>query len=285
MSAASAEVREIDVIAVCYQYPADRVAANLLRIAQSHRVVLRGVLVCNDAQRIPTSLKDRGFDVMRGSNGLLDFSGFFEGLDRLSSTRPRTATTNVLFVNDSLFTKHATSCVLGRVLGLDALLRQLRMPAMAGKLDAYRAICMRNPWSGHSGYITSFCFLLNALALPLMQQLTADARADGVLEDAEVGDASWGGRLPDDFREMLRAHLLYSHSPFQWPAARHSTADLLRRKAGTSYFEHRLSGHLGKSGVVVPINAGLRSIASVAISERMALLARAIGAKIGLRSW
>ena len=223
-------------------------------------------------------------EILRGSNRLLDFSGYFEGLDHLLVRHPEAVASNVLFVNDTLVTKHAATCILRRVLGLDALVGSLRVPAMSGKLDPYRAICMRNPWSGHPGYITSFCFLLNALALPLIQQLTADAQADGVLGSEEVSDAGWGRQLPHDFREMLRAHLLYPESPFLWPAAVSSSPDLLRRKASSSYFEHRLSGRLGQSGVVVPINAGPRSIASIAVSERMARLSRALGAKIGFLS-
>jgi len=276
--------REINVVAVCYQRPADRVAVGLQRIAQHHGVALRGVIVCNRSQQVQVRLQDSRFDLIQGSNALLDFSGFFEGMERLLSTRSEAASSNILFVNDTLFTKHAASCILGRVLDLDVFLERLSAPAISGKLDPYRAICMRNPWSGHSGYITSFCFLLNSLALPLMRQLPADAHIDGLLGDAEVGDLGWGSQLPHDLREMLRAHLLYPGSPLLWPAARSSNSDLLRRKAASSYFEHRLSGHLGKSGVVVPINAGPRSIASVALNERMARLSRAIGAKLGVSS-
>ena len=159
--------REINVVAVCYQRPPDRVAASLQRIAQRHGVALRGVMVCNRAQQVPARLQDSGFDVAPGSNALLDFSGFFEGLERLLSTRPEAAAGNVLFVNDTLFTKHAASCILGRVLGLDALMRQLQVPAMAGKLDPYRSICRQNPWSGDRGFVTTFCYMLNARGLPL----------------------------------------------------------------------------------------------------------------------
>jgi hypothetical protein len=272
----------VHLVAVCHQLRPEAFVAKLQSLASGCGITLRGVVVSNNAAHAWTAMP-REPEILRGSNRLLDFSGYFEGLDHLRVRHPKAVASNVLFVNDTLVTKHAAACILGRVLGMDALVGSLRVPAMSGKLDPYRAICMRNPWSGHSSYITSFCFLLNSLALPLMQQLTADAQADGVLGGAEIGDLSWGRQLPDDFREMLRAHLLYPDSPFLWPAARSSSSDLLRRKASSSYFEHRLSGHLGRSGVVVPINAGPRSIASIAVSERTARLSRAIGAKMGFR--
>jgi hypothetical protein len=160
MSAASPGLREVNVVAVCYQCPADRFVASLQRIAQRHGVALRGVLVCNRAQELPAGLHELGFDAAAGSNALLDFSGFFEGLERLLATRPEAAAGNVLFVNDTLFTKHAAPCILGRVLRHDALLRQLKLPAIAGKLDPYRSICRQNPWSGDRGFVTTFCYLV-----------------------------------------------------------------------------------------------------------------------------
>ena len=87
-----------------------------------------------------------------GSNVQLDFSGYFEGFDRLLVTDPDAAAANVLFANDSLLTHHATATILRHVLQLDGLLTQLLVPAMAGKFDPYRSICLRSPWSGHPGY-------------------------------------------------------------------------------------------------------------------------------------
>lgn len=280
MNRATAAPRHMHLVGVCHQLRPEAFVAKLQSMASACGVTLRGVVVSNNMAHAWTAMP-RGVEILRGSNQLLDFSGFFEGLDHLLVRDPEAAASNVMFVNDTLVTKHAATCILSRVLSLDVLLENLRVPAMGGKLDPYRAICMRNPWSGHPGYITSFCFVLNSLALPLMQQLAADAQADGVLGGTEVADANWGLQMPRELREMLRAHLLYPASPFLWPAARSSSPDLLRRKASSSYCEHRLSGHLGKSGVVVPINTGPRSSALIAISERMARLSRVIGPKIG----
>ena len=219
-------------------------------------------------------MDDSRFDLAQGSNALLDFSGFFEGLERLLATWPEAAAGNVLFVNDSLFTKHAASCIMGRVLGLDALLRQLQMPAMAGKLDPYRSICRQNPWSGDRGYITTFCFMLNARGLPIVQQLRSLAAEDDVFADAAVCDEAWGERTASGIaRVHPRAPGLESF-PYLWPAVASTPAQLLRKKAACVYLETRLSGAIGREGALVPINVGPRSTTDIFVREFLARLAR-----------
>jgi len=274
MSAASPGLREVNVVAVCYQCPADRFVASLQRIAQRHGVALRGVLVCNRAQELPAGLHELGFDAAAGSNALLDFSGFFEGLERLLATRPEAAAGNVLFVNDTLFTKHAAPCILGRVLRHDALLRQLKLPAIAGKLDPYRSICRQNPWSGDRGFVTTFCYLVNARGLPIVRQLRSLAAHDDVFADAAVGDEAWGRKMPAALREHIRAHLAYEGSPYLWPPAGSTPADHLRKKAACVYLESRLSGAIGREGALVPINSGPRASTDIFVREFVARLAR-----------
>jgi hypothetical protein len=182
----------------------------------------------------------------------------------------------VLFINDSLLTKHAGGAILGRVLRSDALLRQLRVPAIAGKLDPYRSICLRNPWSGHAGYVSSFCFLLNGHALPVLRSLRRLASDDGVLATSPVQSDLWGTGLQPAMREFIRAHLVYHGSPYLWNANGAADASLVRKKASCVYFESRLSGAIGADGALVPINAGPRSRTGLFVSETLSRLARAI---------
>jgi len=276
MSADSPAGREINVVAVCYQSPPDHVAAGLKRIAHRHGVILRGVMVCNRPGQSPARLEALGFDTLTGSNALLDFSGFFEGLERLLAARPEAAAGNVLFVNDTLFTKHAASCILGRLFGLDALLRHLKVPAIAGKLDRYRSVYLRNPWSGHDRYVSTFCFLLNAAALPQLRRLTQEAESAGALLDRPLDDETWGAGIPALLREHIRAHLVYEGSPYLWPSASRSNPELLRKKACCVYLENRLSGAIGGDGALVPINAGPRSQVAIFVRELLARVAREI---------
>ena len=238
-AAAPPAQREINLVAVCYQRPPDRFAASLQRIAQRHGVALRGVIVCNRARQVQARLQDSRFDLAQGSNALLDFSGFFEGLERLLSTRPEAAASNVLFVNDSLFTKHAASCILGRVLSLDALMRQLQVPAMAGKVAPFRSICRQNPWSGDRGFVPTFCYMLNARGLPLLQQLKSLAAEDDVFADAAVSDEAWGRKMPTVLREHIRAHLAYQGSLTVAGRCDRRRQELLRKKTACVFLEIR----------------------------------------------
>jgi hypothetical protein len=224
-----------------------------------------------------TALADDRFAVVAGSNADLDFSGYQEGLKRLVETQPDAAGRPVLFVNDSLFTKHAGAAIAQRVLDLHRLLEQLRVPAIAGKRDPYRSIVSRNPWSGHPGYVSTFCFLLNARALPMLETLPLDAARDGLDPSLPIDDDAWATGLPALMREFIRAHLTYVGSPFSWPRSAPAERGLIARKARCVYFEHRLSGALGVDGAVVPINTGPRSSLQIALREWVSRATRAVG--------
>lgn len=282
MSAPNGASAALHVVVVSYQLPPQAFAAMLQGFAAKCGVNLRGVVVSNNPSHTWQTAPS-GLQPLRGSNSLLDFSGYFEGLVALLKSFPDAALGNVLFVNDSLVTKHAASVLLQRVIALDRLLQQIAVPALGGKLDPYRAFCLKNPWSGHAGYITSFCFLLNTQSLVLLQQLAAEAEAAGLLGGLPLADPLWGHGLPHDLREMIRAHLLYEGSPMRWPGTDKSPSELLQRKACCAFFEHRLSGLVGQAGVVVPINAGPRSAAIIAVGERWARLRLAARALAGLK--
>lgn len=275
MSASSKAKPHVHMVAVCYHLRPASFIERLQTLASRCGRRLRGIAIANNAGH-PLDSPTPDIEVLRGTNSQLDFSGYFEGLERLAATHPDTASGNVLFLNDSLLTKHAGGHILGRVLSLDPLLQHLMVPAMAGKFDPYRSICLRNPWSGHTGYMTSFCFLLNARAQPTLRRLPADAAADGVLMASPVHDAAWGAGMHPLMREQIRAHLVYEGSPYLWPRAGVDHAELMRKKASCVYFEHRLSGAIGNDGALVPINSGPRLRAGLFLNEMAARVARTL---------
>jgi hypothetical protein len=275
MSVSTQPALHVCTVAVCYHLSPAELIAQLQALAPRQGTRLHGIVVSNNPVH-PLTSPSIDFEVIRGSNAHLDFSGYFEGLGRLRSTRSDVGQGNVLFVNDSLFSKHAAGCILGHVLRLDRLFGQLALPAIGGKADPYRSICLRNPWSDSASYVSSFCFLLNALALPLLQALPADADADGALSPLPLGDPHWGAGMPPILREQIRAHLAYQGSPYLWPGAKDPNNELLPKKARCVYFEHRLSGAIGSAGAVVPINSGARSRADIFINEMFARLALAL---------
>jgi len=269
------QLPSVDTVAVCYHLAPVEFMRRLQTFASRSGRQLRGVTVCNHPQHaLQSATGSPLFEVVRGSNSDLDFSGYLEGLRHLQAMGRDTASSNVLFVNDSLLTRHAAGAVLHQLLGLDRLLGALAVPAAAGKLDPYRSICLRNPWSHHSRYLTSFGLLLNEAALPSMASLPDQAEADGLGSNVSLTDQEWGGRLDPALREMIRAHLVHAHSPYRWSGAASADGAMLRRKARCVYFEHRLSGSIGKAGALVPINSGPRSSAELLIAETLARIGR-----------
>ncbi|BAL97474.1 hypothetical protein RGE_41380 [Rubrivivax gelatinosus IL144] len=270
------EKTPVCAVGVCYDLDPVSFASRLRKIARRHGATLDLVVVANNP-RHAMAMAPSWFDLVPGSNELLDFSGYFEGLQRHQSRASIIQCRSVLFVNDSLFTKHAAEQILGRVLRLEPLVQQILPPAICGKLDCYRSFAMNNPWSGLPGYITSFCFALNKEALQSLERLPALAELDGVDSTLMPDSSDWGRGLPTVIREYLRAHLSYPSSPYRWPRAANASTQLLSRKAACAYFEHRMSGVIGSSGVLLPINAGPRAEACIAFSEALARVTRRLG--------
>jgi hypothetical protein len=274
MSVSSNRSPPVLTVAVCFHIAPARFIDRLQAVAADAGRRLQGVVVNNRPEHSKTSASD-DLEVVQGTNRHLDFSGYFEGLQRLPAAHDA-GTVNVLFLNDSLLTAHASSTVMRRVLALDGLLQRLEVPAGAGKLDPYRSICLRNPWSGHASYLSTFCFLLNPRAQSTFRRLVGDAEAAGVLSESGVDDPAWGAGLDPLMREYIRAHLTYAHSPYRWRPAATAEPELIRKKARCVYFEHRLSGRLGLEGALVPINAGPRSRTGIYLRESMARIANAV---------
>ena len=275
MTVAAGSNPDLYAVAVCYHVAPAPFIARLIAEAGRAGRRLRAVIVSNDPSH-PLQSPAAGVEVIRGSNVQLDFSGYFEGFDRLLVTDPDAAAANVLFANDSLLTHHATATILRHVLQLDGLLTQLLVPAMAGKFDPYRSICLRSPWSGHPGYLSTFCFLLNRHAQPRLSRLPDDASNDGVLATCPIDDPDWGSRLAPVMREYIRAHLAYDRSAYLWRASAAAHAELIRKKAQCVYFEHRLSGSIGVDGALLPINSGPRSRVRIGVAETAARAVRAL---------
>jgi hypothetical protein len=264
------------VIGVCHDVAPIAFASHLDRLANQLRASLAGVIVDNQRGRQSTLADDR-FALVAGSNADLDFSGYGEGLKRLIEAHPDAAGRPVLFVNDSLLTKHAGVSIARRVLELHQLVEQLQVPTIAGKRDPYQSIMSRNPWNGHHHYVSTFCFLLNAPALPMLEALPLDAARDGLDPAQQIDDPAWAPGLPALMREFIRAHLTYADSPYSWPRRAPADHDLIARKARCVYFEHRLSGAIGITGAIVAINSGPRTSFQITLREWLARAMRAVG--------
>jgi len=241
-------------------------------LGQRLHLRLGGVVICNGPHEIPAARGDWQFQ--RGSNAELDFSAYQEGADLLQRAGQRAR--SVLFINDSTFTKHNAYRVLEALLAYRPALEDTELPAIAGKTDAYDNVCFSNPWSQLPVYVSSFCFLLNAPALPALQEVRRQAELDLGPTAADLRRPDWGMALPAAFRIYLRTHLTHPGTSISWyQLTRHrDNTVLLARKARCVYAEHRLSGEIGRQGVIFAAYPLWRMKARFFLFEQLAKLAR-----------
>lgn len=265
----------ITIVACCYRIPAAEVVRRVRELVGNDPAIVTGYVVSSLHER--ESDLGNGWTALPSDNLDFDFSAYFTGAH--AAFRSGTSSQVVMFLNDTLFTDHAAAANFRAAWRQRGLIRDIELPAMAGKADEYTTICLRNPWSGLGIYVTSFCFVLNGAALQLMLRLRDLAEEDGVTHKHDVNSASWGVRLPGAFRQFLKAALVYPGSPYLWYRLRsgsYSTVQL-RSKARSIYFEHRLSGAIAENGCLLPTNAGPRWGTYIAMSERLFRIRRRLG--------
>lgn len=256
----------IQVVACSFRMTPEDFAGRLSSLLDNLCVTHRGV-VASSLITEARAINDR-WSTLSAPNDDLDFSSYFSGARALTESGDGVIT---LFVNDSLFTNHAAQANLRALLRLAPLVARLPIPAIAGKCDAYTTICLRNPWSELTHYVSTYCFLLNSPGLQAFLTLPALADADGVTLQQDVGSPAWGKALPAAFSEFIKANLVYRESPYLWYRLREKKFEdqLLCGKARCIYFEHRLSGVIGNQGCLVPSNAGPRWTTYLYVHEKI----------------
>ena len=251
---------------VCsYNLPPRHLHEKLERIAKKIGVSLSGVIVVNradfDLDPIP------GWRVVRGTNDTMDFSAYYEGIRSLAAPLEGHC---LLVLNDTVFTDHHAYWNIKETLKYRIFVGQVDRPCIAGKVDDYPSICFSNPWSGLNAYVSSYCFLLNQEGARTFEQVyerLPDELPDG---NISVQDPQWGTHLDPALRHYLRLHLTTDYDPNSWYKANHyhRSSDILKKKARCVYLEHRLSGEIGKSGIIIATNAWAKSKIKLFLMER-----------------
>ncbi len=266
----------ITIVGCCYYLSPKEFTNWLEKQARANKISLAGVIVCNNPKH-STEVESRQIRTIQGTNDCLDYSGYFEGLDYVLKNRADSDSQAVLFVNDSLITKHCGELVLKETLKHFNLANEINCPAMVGKADEYFAICLKNPWSQLNKYISSYCFILNNAGIEIFRQLPQLAESDNVLLPNRIQNPDWGNNIATGFCELIRAHLVYKSSPFYWPGqSGFCDEEIIRKKALCCYYEHKLSGMIGARGALVPINAGFRTKLKIWLGEQIASVKRAV---------
>ena len=244
------------IVACSFRLTPKDMHLRLKKLIDKYKFNAHGFIISSQAQKEQDM--GSGWTLLPSDNIDFDFSAYFVGAEAVIARHPDAKA--VLFINDTLFTNHAAEANFRAVWRHVGLIQEIEIPAIAGKADRYTTICLKNPWSGLNSYISTFCFLLNLQALEIMRQLRIEADKDDITFEHGLKSSAWGARLPSAFRQFLKANLLYRSSPYLWYRLRNNiyTDDQLLSKARTIYFEHRISGEIGRLGCLVPSNAGPR---------------------------
>lgn len=268
----------IVVVACSYSIAPDLMKDKLRAMAGRCGVTFSGVVVSN--RQGSDGHSDSNWDVLPGSNRTHDFSAYVEGLAHLERVRNGDGLPRVIvFVNDSLFENHQPTENFRALLRQLPLLGQVETPTIAGKVDRYATICHVNPWSNLGLYVSTYCFALNFAALPVLRGIDKLAEADGLGDHVFMTSPQWGHALSPQFRELLLAFLVYGPPAFRWSGLEHYEIGdrLLSVKARCIYFEHRLSGEIGRLGCILPTNLRKVDRLRLDLAERLARFARCIG--------
>lgn len=268
---------DLRCVVCAYDLTPAEIVKRLMVIAAREGLRLHGIVVDN-RRRVGTLMPEmpEGWSVLDGSNSLMDFSAYAEGSRTILPTL--SARESVLLVNDSVFSKHHAGNHLGALLPYMQRIDAMACPAIAGRVDRYVDQCYANPWSGLPVYVSSFAFLANT---PALRRLVACCDSvDTVMGPAGAIDTEeWGAGLTLPFREFLRTHVTMPRAASGWyQAARwQSSPDVLDRKARCVYLEHRLSGEVGRDGVIFSIYASPRATLRAVVADQWAKVGRRLG--------
>lgn len=263
----------VTCVACCYNLAPEDMQARLEHVAAKIGVSLRGIVVANNPDH---DLGARpGWQTIRGSNAIMDFSAYYEGLSALAASGlPQEA---VLVLNDTVFTDHNSYWNLKEVLKYRQFVAEVDLPCIVGKVDDYPSVCFHNPWSGLNAYVSSFCFLLNRPGQEAFLRVYERLPEEFPATTLPVTHPDWGKQLDPVFRTYLRLHLTTDFDPNSWYKAKkyNNNSRILQTKAFCVYLEHRLSGEIGRNGVIIAFNAWAKAKVKYFLMERLGKLARA----------
>lgn len=257
---------------ICTYEIAPHTAIELLeKIGAATGTRFSGVVIDNGRHESPTQIG--AWQIHKGSNALMDFSAYAEGAAILA---PQIEAQDVILVlNDTVFTRHNPKFHLTRLIRHREAVLQTRSACIAGKADDYTNICYANPWSGMNAYVSSFAFLLNSKGAEILRDVYASMQDVMGSESTDMASDDWSPGLDRRFKEFLRLHLVQVDSPTAWYQAKKyaGKTGILQKKARCVYLEHKLSGEIGRDGVIISLYPRLRDKFGFSVADKFKKLA------------
>lgn len=268
----------LKVVACTYEMEPRLLIELLAQLGRASGTTFSGVVVDNGGHDGPSQLG--AWRIQKGSNTLMDFSAYGEGAELIAPNLGLNE--DVLFLNDTTFTRHNPSFHLKRLLGYREMTRQTNAPCIVGKTDSYTNICYANPWSGINVYVSSFAFLLNSGGVEEFIQVYQSLEEVMGSVDTDMNSDGWAPALDHQFREFLRMHLIRVGSPTAWYQARKYAGNMhvLQKKAHCVYLEHRLSGEIGRKGVIVAMYPRMRDKLLFSLAEKIRKITRTVSTRL-----
>lgn len=241
-------------IVLCHYYLKPELLEALVKnILKSGLFKIKSLVIVHNNPDVITDFKFN--DVIHhinGSNQLLDFSAYREGLAYLRENKLDDA---ALFLNDTLFTKLPYTYILKRLSETIFLSQSLDVSCLVGFRSNYDFFLQRNPWSGSESHFCAAVFYANSKASSLL----ADTY-DELKEQYNFNQLS--GELIEkitgkQFFSYLKLVLFNKNSRWQPELTKSKLELLIFHKALCFYLEHYISALVQKSdGGVIYINNG-----------------------------
>ncbi len=246
--------KKVFVIVCSYSVSPDLIIRKFIKLNNKYNFIIIGVIITNN-NLFHFQNKYDNWIVKNGSNSILDFSAYFEGLnlikDKINESSP------ILFFNDTLIFKHDFSFSINEIFKYYDLMNEINFAAMAGFKSNYNSICLKNPWSNNSVFIPTYLFLLNVQGFKILNQIKESINFENLIIDENIFDSI---NANPQFIELLKSHTIYNQSPLSWNKNNYKIQDLnlFYKKAFCVYLEHRLSGEISNVGGLIFLNGSRR---------------------------
>jgi hypothetical protein len=163
-----------------------------------------------------------------------------------------------LVINDTLETKHPRNYILTQLCESAILATKFPLPFASGVVHDTMKIIIQSSDPSSRKHISTFAFVLNLKARNIYKNLYANLENEFIRDSTNV---EWARPYMDRtlFNSVFLLHLEIRNSPLAWRKGEKVSTDDLYTKFFCVLFEHAFTQELlSQSGVVLPINRGMR---------------------------
>jgi HJR/Mrr/RecB family endonuclease len=126
------------IIVVCsYSISPEILINKFTKIAKKYHLKFRGVIITNNI-KYNTNQNIDNWLISSGSNSILDFSAYFEGIELINDKISNNS--HILFFNDTLLLKHDFNFSLNEIFKYIDLMNEIEVESIIGYKSNYNSI-------------------------------------------------------------------------------------------------------------------------------------------------